>query len=283
MKRVAAAIFFLAGILSNAAAQRVGIAYWNVDRLYDTIPSPFYHDDYFTPEGRYGWTAERYRRKVAAVAAVVDSLAMPVTVLYGVENEAVVRDIAGACTRDYTYLHRTLNSLNGLDFAVLYYGDVLIPERVGIYRRNVALHCRIAGRRTVLLLSRDEDDAARLAAEIRAEAPDAALIVMGRLDAVKMSRFGVADSFAAEERAGRGESVRSGVWRFGERICTDTLLSAEAGVYARRELFDSEGKAPLPTLSGRRYTGGAGSHLPMFVTVEWRGPAAADSALRYEK
>lgn len=267
----------------TAQAQRVGIAYWNVDRLYDTIPSLFYHDDDFTPEGRYGWTAERYRRKVQTVAAVVDSMAMPVTVLYGVENENVVRDIAEACTRDYTYLHRTLNSLNGMDFAMLYYGDAVVPERVGIYRRNVAVHCRIAGRRTVLLLSRDEDDAYRLAAEIREEEPEAAMIVLGRQDAVKMKRLGVTDIFAAEERAGRGESMNSGLWRFGERICTDTLLRAEAGVYARRELFDRAAKAPLPTYYGRRYAGGASRHLPMFVTVEWIDGSAFKPLLRYEK
>ena len=282
MKLIAIITILLAGIL-DASAQRVGIAYWNVDRLYDTIQSPFYHDDDFTPEGAYGWTAERYRRKVEAVAAVVDSMAMPVTVLYGVENETVVRDIAEACRHDYSYLHRTLNSLNGLDFAVLYYGDAVIPERVGTYRRNVALHCRIAGRRTVLLLSRDEDDAVRLAAEIREEEPDAAVIAIGRLNFAKMKRAGVADTFAAEERAGRGESVHNGVWRFGERICADTMLRTSAGVYARPELFDARRRAPLPTFVGRRYTGGTGRYLPMFVTVEWPESSSGESLLRYEK
>lgn len=253
----------------TASAQRVGIAYWNVDRLYDTIPSPFYHDDDFTPGGRYRWTTERYRRKVEAVATVMDSMAMPVTVLYGVENEAVVRDIAEACRRDYSYIHRTLNSLNGLEFALFYYGDALIPERVETYRRNLAVWCRIAGRRTVLVLSRDAEDAERMAAEIRAGGEDVAMIVMGRQSAAKMSRFGVADTFAGEERAGRGESVRGGVWHFGERICVDTLLRTDAGVYARRELFDRAGRAPKPTVAGRKYVGGVSRMLPMFVTVEW--------------
>ena len=268
MKIIAAAIALLACVW-GASAQRAGIAYWNVDRLYDTIPSPFYDDSDFTPSGRYRWTTERYRRKVEAVAAVVDSMAMPVTVLYGVENEAVVRDIAAACRCDYSYIHRTLNSLNGLDFAVLYFGDALLPERVDIYRRNVAVRCRIAGRPTVLLLSRDADDAERMAAEIRRDEPDAALIVMGRQNPARMKRFGVADTFAAEERAGRGHCVRGGVWRFDERVCADTMLATRAAVYARRELFDREVRAPEPTVAGGRYVGGTGSSLPMFVIAEW--------------
>lgn len=268
MKTLAITILVLAAVW-NAQAQRVGFAYWNVDRLYDTIPSPFYHDDDFTPEGRYGWTSERYRRKVRSVAAVIDSMAMPVTVLYGVENESVVRDIAAACNGGYSYIHRTLNSLNGLDFAVLYYGDVLVPEYVETDRRSVYVRCRIAGRKTVLLLCRDEDDALRTAFEIRSEEPDAALIVMGRQNHGRMKALGLDDTFAGEERAGRGHCVRNGVWRFEERVCADTMLATLAGVYARRELFDARGTAPNPTIAGGRYAGGTGRHLPLYLYAEW--------------
>ena len=43
-------------------------------------------------------------------------MALPLVALWGVENEQVVRDIAAACRGDYSYLHRTLNSLDGMDF-----------------------------------------------------------------------------------------------------------------------------------------------------------------------
>ena len=119
-----------------AAARRpVGIAFYDIDRLYDTLPSLFYHDDDYTPEGRYGWDTERYRRKIRHTAAVIDSMALPIVALWGVENEAVVRDLAAACRGDYSYLHRTLNSLDGMDFALLYYGDMFYPERVEEGRR----------------------------------------------------------------------------------------------------------------------------------------------------
>ena len=119
-----------------AAARRpVGIAFYDIDRLYDTLPSLFYHDDDYTPDGRYGWNTERYRRKIRHTAAVIDSMALPIVALWGVENEAVVRDLAAACRGDYSYLHRTLNSLDGMDFALLYYGDMFYPERVEEGRR----------------------------------------------------------------------------------------------------------------------------------------------------
>ena len=273
MKRLITIILLLAAVC-NAQAQRVGFAYWDVGRLCDTIPSPFYDDADFTPGGRMGWTAERYRRKVDSVAAVVDSMAMPVTVLCGVENESVVRDIAAACRSDYSYLHRTLDTRDGLEFAILYFGDVLVAEEVVADRDNLLVGCRIAGRPTTLVLSRSAAGAERMAAVARYRRPDAALIVMGRQNPPKMARRGVADAFAAEERAGRGECVRNGVWRFDNRICADTMLATRAAVYARRELFDASLSAPRPTYDARGYAGGVSRCLPLTLIAEWPAGAA---------
>lgn len=124
----------LPAVVPHAAAQRpqkprTGFAFYDADRLYDTLPSPFYDDADFTPQGRLKWDTERYRSKIRRTAAVIDSMALPLVALYGVENERVVRDLAAACRGDYSYLHRTLNTLDGLDFALLYYGDRFFPHR----------------------------------------------------------------------------------------------------------------------------------------------------------
>ena len=85
----------LSAITIQLSAQpRVGFAYYDVDRAYDTSPSPFYDDSAFTPSGRYQWNSERYEHKIKGIAAVVDSMSLPIIALYGVENEQVVRDIA---------------------------------------------------------------------------------------------------------------------------------------------------------------------------------------------
>ena len=82
MRRVLLALALLICCVVQAVAQeRFGVAYYDVDKLYDTIPSKFYDDRAYTPNGKLGWNTGRYRRKVENVARVVDSMAMPVVVL----------------------------------------------------------------------------------------------------------------------------------------------------------------------------------------------------------
>lgn len=124
IRRLITSVLLCAGCCAALGQRPVGIAFYDVDRIYDTLPALFYDDADYTPEGRLRWTSERYTRKIRNTAAVIDSMALPLVALWGVENEQVVRDIAAACEGEYSYLHRTLNSLDGMDFALLYYGDL---------------------------------------------------------------------------------------------------------------------------------------------------------------
>ena len=56
--------------------------------------------------------------------------------------------IAAACRGDYSYLHRTLTSLDGMDFAPLYYGDLFYPTRDEPGRRYLYVEGEL-GRDTV--------------------------------------------------------------------------------------------------------------------------------------
>ena len=121
----------------NASAQGLksfGVAYYDVDKLYDTQPSEFYNDSDYSPAGRMRWSEERYSAKINNIVQVVDSMAMPVVVLYGVENEQVVRDIVSRSSEDYAYLHSQSSARDGLDFAVLYFGDRFFPEQMTPWR-----------------------------------------------------------------------------------------------------------------------------------------------------
>ena len=85
---VSCALAFAVSFAADAAAQpavksavkavdvvtqpSLGIALYDVDRLYDTIPSKFYDDRDYTPSGSLGWSADRYARKIANTAAVLD-------------------------------------------------------------------------------------------------------------------------------------------------------------------------------------------------------------------
>lgn len=270
--RAALLAALLAVVMLPAAAQnQVGVAYYDADRLYDTIPSPFYDDSAYTPSGRYGWTGERYMRKVRAVAAVLDSMAMPLAVLAGVENEQTVRDIAVACRSEYSYIHRTLPTRDGLDMALLYFGDAFVTESIEAGRRVLTVMGRLAGCRTVIVAGYDAAEIEQAVAGARSSHPGAAVIAAGRCSGAKLGRYGVRDAVAAEERAGRGTVVERGEWRFGARMWVDTMFDSRAGIYARRELLDEAGRAPAATFSGGKYRGGTGRELPFFVYLRPKG------------
>lgn len=247
-----------------------GIAYYDVDRLYDTLPSPFYDDDERTPAGRLRWTAARYRRKVRAVAAVIDSMSMPLTALWGVENETVVRDLAAVCEGDYVYLHRTLDAPDGLDFALLYHGDRFFPHYDEAGRRYLYVEGTLrrgARRDTVgLLLCAERRMARLLVPALRRERPGALLVVLGRCEDADAPGSDLDDLMARAAAAGRGNILAREGWRMRDRILADTALHAASGeVYARPFLFDPQTGAPRPTYDRRRYVGGAGCALPVYA------------------
>lgn len=266
-------LFAFAAFYSFAStAQPLGIAYYDVDRLYDTVVSPFYNDTDFTPAGRLHWDTERYRRKIDRTAAVIDSMSLPVVALYGVENEAVVRDLVRASRNSYAYLHRTLNQLDGLDFALLYYGDLFFPHFTepgnGYLYVEGTLSARY--RRTCdtlgLLLCHREDMADWVLQFLREEHPNTVMVVLGRFRSDKVSAHGFRDATTRAEKSGHGNRFRRNGWAMRDRIAADTTLHAEyCDVYIRRWLLDPADGKPLPTYDNRRYRGGCGRSLPVFV------------------
>lgn len=246
-----------------SAQPRVGFAYYDVDRAYDTSPSLFYDDKAFTPEGCNRWNTERYTRKIESLAAVIDSMSLPIVALYGVENEQVVRDIVSHCQGDYAYIHRTLNRLDGLDFALLYFGDVLFPERVEVGLDYMLLDAAIAGRDYSILLTRRSRIVGTLVAQLQEQSPHRHLIVAGDLYGIDYEEFALVDATATAEHAGHGNIVYRKRWRMFDHILTDKRLKTRCDVYARRWLLDRNGE-PKPTFNREGYIGGASRKLPIF-------------------
>ena len=268
---LAGALLFFSG---QAAAQPFGIAYWDVDRLCDTVASPFYNDTDYTPAGRLQWNSARYRHQIDRTAAVLDSLALPVVALFGVENETVARDIARRCEQDYAYLHRTLNRLDGLDFVLFYHGDRFFPHYVEpgnsyLYVEGTcALPSGVARDTLGLLLSRDERMARMLPPLLRRERPSARLVLMGRFDPRAAARQGLHELTARAEKAGRGNRFRQRRWEMRDRIAADTALRHETcDVYIRRWLLDPQTGTPLPAYTANAYRGGYSSRLPIFAYI----------------
>lgn len=271
-RRTAYMVFALLTVIiaMQAKAQdSFGFAYYDIDKLYDTVPSVFYNDEAYTPQGRLKWNAERYRRKVEAAAAIIDSMAMPVTALFGAENEQVVRDIVSCCKRDYSYIHRTSDRLDGLDFALLYYGDLIMPLRTYSGRNHLLVETRTAdGKAVAIILSKRAANIDDLTAEILEADETATIIVAGEFDGTNLEPFGIIDMFCGEEAAGRGNVLYREGWRAADRIAVTAGRCGRIGIYARRWLLDSRG-APKPTYNRDTYIGGAGGRLPVWCEIKF--------------
>lgn len=260
-------LLMLALCTTEARSQRLGVAYYDLGGLYDTIPSPFYDDESYTPAGRLRWNTARYRRGVDNFASVIDSMALPLVALGGVENEGVVRDLAAACGLDYTYLHHTLNTLDGLDVALLYYGDRFYPDRTQSGSGWLRIDGELDGRpATLLICGRRARYLEEEIASVRELEPQRRIIVAGSSPGVDPSRYGLRDAQQSAARSGYGNvRYRSG-WRMADRILADTAWRlSNGGVYARPRMFDLRTGSPLPLYERGRFRGGFSDRLPVFT------------------
>ncbi|MFI3285352.1 MAG: hypothetical protein R3Y08_01735 [Rikenellaceae bacterium] len=250
-------------------AQRLGIGYYDVDALYDTIPSRFYDDSAYTPTERYNWTSERYKRKIKNIAAVIDSMSLSAIGLFGVENEGVVRDIVRACTQDYTFIHATRNSFDGTDFALLYFGDKLFVEGfesvVGGRNMLVVKAMLFDDTPITMIFSRSGDDTIEY---LRDQEPSDLVVVMGMLYQDEIERMGYENILRAREQHGEGNyfSFRGYVMR--DRIAVNNSAKIlKSGVYITPWLLTPDKVRPLPTIDKGHYKGGYSKYLPIFAYI----------------
>lgn len=128
------AVLLSAPVTLSAQYRHVSVGFYNVENLFDTVPSPFYDDREYTPEGRNGWNTERYRKKLTHIARVIEDAGFDVAALAEVENEEAVRDLVSTLSDDYSYIHRTSSDTRGIDIALLYKGDKFFPGLVELIR-----------------------------------------------------------------------------------------------------------------------------------------------------
>lgn len=258
-------IILLGLFCGQASAQHpFGVAFYDVDRLYDTIPSRFYDDTDYTPAGRNGWDSERYAQKILSVARVVDSLSMSVVALYGVESEQVVRDIVEACSVDYSYIHRTQDYSDGLDFAILYLADRFFPDQVTSWRGALCVEGSVRGKPMTVVATYRSQSLGVLLEERDLLRDGNTLVVVGRPGGKSFEELGLDDHSSTAERAGRGNVISGGRWQMRDRVASRGGEVIRCDVYAKPWLVDSAGR-PRPTFDRTKYYGGTSSALPIFV------------------
>ena len=264
-------ILLVALTLSGVGALRgmaqplpLAVAYYDVDRLYDTQRSAFYDDSDYTPEGRYDWTEARYRRKVENIASVIDSLGLPLVALRGVENEQVVRDLTDKCKADYAYVHRQQDFSHGMDFALLYFGDMFVVERVTSQHNLMCVEGEYYDKPLAIVIHYNSDDLSYVMRNLRKENPLRPIILVGGSYDALSSSLGLRDVTATLAASGFGTRVWRGRWQMFDTIASDIEGRVHCGVYIKRWLLGVNGE-PLPTFGRGRYMGGYSSHLPVYA------------------
>lgn len=138
MKQFILALFVLifAGQLSTAAQKKVlyGVAFYNVENLFDTNHDAGKKDYDFLPTGSYQWTENKYQSKLSNMAQVISELCTEVGTtqcpagaavvgLSEVENARVLGDLLqqpSLAKRGYKAIHFEGPDRRGIDVAMLY-------------------------------------------------------------------------------------------------------------------------------------------------------------------
>ena len=244
--------------------RNIGIAYYNVDKLYDTIPSRFYDDTDYTPRGKYRWDSERYNHKVRNIVRVIDSMRMPIVMLYGVESEAVVKDIVELCREDYAYIHRTIDYTLGLDFALIYYGDLFFPERITSWYKALCVEGYMGDSKVAIIGQNRSNVIGVLLNELEMLDEESKIILLGCPNKTNFEKFGLQDHLGTISGSGYGNCVRGGRWEMCDRIYSNIGEPTSCGVYIKSWLM-GEASFPQPTFGQGRYYGGYSNFLPVYT------------------
>jgi len=108
-------------------AQKLTVAHYNVENLFDTINDPAINDEEFLPDTEKKWNSERYNKKLEQLAEVIASLnsgkGPDFLGLCEVENAGVVADLAKQKRlkkQKYIYVHHDSPDARGIDVAFMY-------------------------------------------------------------------------------------------------------------------------------------------------------------------
>lgn len=262
MRRLLSAVL-LAAVCHTLYSQRVCIAFYNVENLYDTLPALFYDDSEYTPQGARRWGAERYGTKIRNIASVVDDMAADIVGLAEVESETALRELVMALETDYNYIHMTSGDRRGMDAALLYKGDKFFPDNTrlagsGGGREFLCVSGELLGERIELVVCHMASNLnsydfragkmtalRRLLESMLENDPAANIIVMGDMNAMPGERvvkntLGRMDSpydfmynpFWGQYMAGKGTYWYRGKWYMYDWMLVGSSLARGSGIRA---------------------------------------------------
>ena len=300
-------ILALTTYIAQAQAQSATIGFYNVENLFDTIPSLIYEDE-FTPKGRKAWTSDRYQNKMNNIAKVIDQMSCDVIGLCEVENEGVIRDLVQRLKTDYTYIHITSSDRRGLDLTLLYKADIFVPSHQYLitspYREPMAIDGKLFGEDVTIVICHmpsrlnsrvvfDRSFSALTRWHDKVYDPKRSLILMGDFNwsttekSIKKLSLSRDDYYAMltqlDNPVGRkfrdaGSYLYDGMWYLYDNILIDRRLSngatstvLQCGIYLKPFLLFESYKDRHninSTYYKGRHNGGYSDHLPIFITLK---------------
>lgn len=129
-------LLLITNVLATAQTQKekqvavYSLGFYNLENLFDTIPSPGVNDIEFTPDGVKAWNGQKYWKKIANMSYAISKLKSEFTpngpAILGVseiENRSVLEDLVKAPllrSANYKIVHYDSPELRGVDVALLY-------------------------------------------------------------------------------------------------------------------------------------------------------------------
>lgn len=113
-------------------AQRLRVATWNIENMFDTCHDEGKNDFEFLPSAPRRWTSGRYWHKLKGISQTLAAMELPAIVaLQEVENDTVLRDLTrrtALWSAHYSYVITDSQDERGIDVGLLY-----LPEQFRLY------------------------------------------------------------------------------------------------------------------------------------------------------
>ncbi len=147
-----AAVFFclasaLPALAQNERARVYGVAFYNLENLFDTINNNGKYDLEFSPEGSKAWNGQKYWKKINNMAYAISRMTTKTTpdgpAVIGVseiENITVLQDLVKAeaiADKGYKIVHHDSPDVRGVDVGLLYNPKQFRVLTVTNHRLNV--------------------------------------------------------------------------------------------------------------------------------------------------
>lgn len=269
-------------VLADGVSQsnRVRVAFWNLENLYDTINAPAVADNEFTPTGSAKWTAQKYHHKTVAIRKVISEIDADLLGVCEVENREVVEDIL---LQGYDYVHFDSPDIRGIDVALLYKSDRVVVESAkavkargehptrdlllvevkveGVPLRVVVAHLpsrRSQNAKTQRQRQMILDQIDSLTCDVESA------VVCGDFNQNPSPKMlpSLYNATAEPYRQGKGSYAYGDVWQMYDQILVSNRLRCQAEVFVRGDMVQQSGR-----FKGYPAKAAPSDHFPVFVEI----------------